>query len=78
MDAFYSQGLRASVNDPDFIESWQKMKLDAKNLAMDYIEEKTGVKVSRNSMLDMQVRPNFLKWLSQMELSIHEPLQVFN
>ncbi|GMH36665.1 hypothetical protein BSKO_04538 [Bryopsis sp. KO-2023] len=50
------EGLRDHVDDPEFIKKWKQMKVEAKAVAMDFIEETTGVKVPRNAMLDMQVK----------------------
>lgn len=60
------------MDDPAFIKKWQDMKAEVKGIAMNFIEEKTGVKVPRNAMLDMQASfrmcSNLLSWCTNLHL----------
>lgn len=50
------QGLEAFIDDPDFRDAWQKVKRDNKQEQMDYVFQKTGVRLNADSLFDVQVK----------------------
>lgn len=50
------QGLRQYADDPEFQQKWDDVKGIAKAKAIAHIREITGVQISDNVMLDIQVR----------------------
>lgn len=50
------QGLRQHADDPAFQAEWQEVKLIAKTKALAKIKELTGVSISPDAMLDIQVK----------------------
>lgn len=50
------EGLRKFADDSEFYKRWEEVKFTAKQKAMEYIENATGIRVPRNAMLDMQVK----------------------
>ncbi|MFL6584860.1 MAG: glycogen/starch/alpha-glucan phosphorylase [Chthoniobacterales bacterium] len=50
------QGLEQFVDDRDFQREWQKVKLDNKRRLATLIDERTGIKVSPDSLFDIQVK----------------------
>ena len=44
------------VNDKDFIENWQRAKLNNKQILIDYIEKEHHIKINPDSMFDVQIK----------------------
>jgi len=50
------RGLEAFIDDPDFLNAWRKVKRDNKQEQMDYVFQKTGVRLNADSLFDVQVK----------------------
>lgn len=50
------QGLQEKAGDPAFQGKWQAMKLQAKEKAVKKIEELTGISLSSEALMDVQVK----------------------
>ena len=64
------------VKDKDFIENWQRIKLNNKKVLIDYIEKEHNIKVNPDSMFDVQIK-RFHEYKRQL-LNVFHIITLYN
>lgn len=64
------------VNDKDFIEYWQRVKLNNKQVLIDYIENEHHIKINPDSMFDVQIK-RFHEYKRQL-LNVFHIITLYN
>jgi glycogen phosphorylase len=64
------------VNNKDFIENWQMIKLNNKKILIDYIEKEHNIKVNPDSIFDVQIK-RFHEYKRQL-LNVFHIITLYN
>jgi len=64
------------VKDKDFIENWQRIKLNNKKVLIDYIEKEHNIKVNPDSIFDVQIK-RFHEYKRQL-LNVFHVITLYN